>query len=89
MIGRLFTIAVIIGAVYWYYTGPYQDRVNPSYETKLKRYAEEMRECVRGLNYVSGATGAVQEGTPEEICAEKHNLYMKDGKWHSYDDIRK
>ena len=40
MIGKLFTLAFIIGAIYWYYTGPYQDRVNPSYETKLENYAE-------------------------------------------------
>jgi len=88
MIGRLFTIAVLIGAAYWYYTGPYQERVNPSDETKLKQYAEQMRECIRGLNYKAGATG---EGTgdPEETCAEKYNLYQKNGKWHSYDDIRK
>ena len=89
MIGKLFTLAFIIGAIYWYYTGPYQDRVNPSYETKLENYAEEMRLCIRGLNYKSGSTGEVQSGTPEDICASQNNLYRKDGKWHSYDDVRK
>lgn len=88
MIGRLFTLAVLIGAGYWYYTGPYQDRVNPSYETRLKQLEEDMKQCIRGLNYKAGATG---EGTgdPEQVCAEKFNAYKKDGRWHSYDDVRR
>ena len=88
MIGRLFTVALLIGIVYWYYTGPYQDRVNPSYELRLKQLNEEMQLCIRGLNYKAGATG---EGTgdPEEVCAEKFDAYKKDdGLWHSYDEVR-
>jgi hypothetical protein len=89
MIGKLFTLAFIIGASYWYYNGPYQDRVNPSYETRLENYAGEMRLCIRGLNYKSGSTGEVQSGTPEDICARQNNFYRKDGKWHSYDEARR
>ena len=86
MIGRLFTLAVIIGAVYWYWSGPYQERVNPSYEKKLERYAEEMRKCIRGVNYKAG-TGATT-GDPEQVCAKRLNLYRHEGRWHSYDDVR-
>lgn len=87
MIGKLFTVAVLIAACYWYYTGPYQERVNPSYETKLKKYQEQMKECIRGLNFKAGATGE-GTGNPEEECANKYNLYLKDGQWHSYEDTR-
>ena len=86
MIGRLFTLAVIIGAVYWYWSGPYQERVNPSYEKKLERYAEEMRKCIRGVNY-KASTGATT-GDPEQVCAKRLNLYRHEGRWHSYDDVR-
>jgi hypothetical protein len=87
MIGRLFTLAVILGAGYWYWSGPYQDRVNPSYEQKLEHYAEEMRQCIRGVNYRAG-TGA-NTGDPEKVCAQRLNLYRHEGRWHSYDDVRR
>ena len=86
MIGRLLTLAFIVGAGYWYWSGPYQERINPSYEQKLERYAEEMRHCIRGINYKAG-TGAAT-GDPETICSERLNLYRDDGRWHSYDDVR-
>jgi len=86
MIGRLFTLAVIIGAGYWYWTGPYQARVNPTYEQKLERYAQDMRECIRGVNYKAG-TGA-STGDPETVCAKRLNLYRHEGRWHHYDDVR-
>ena len=87
MIGRLFTLAVIIGAGYWYWSGPYQARVNPSYEQKLDRYAEQMRECIRGENYKAGSTGG-STADPETECAQRLNLYRHEGRWHSYDDVR-
>lgn len=87
MFERLLTLALLLGAGYWYWSGPYQARTKPSAEQKLEHYAEEMRLCVRGLNYKAGATG---EGTgdPEQVCARKLNLYRHDGRWHSYDDTR-
>ena len=88
MLGRIFSIAVIVGAIYWYWSGPYQALVNPSYEAQLKENAENMRLCMRGIAYKAGATG-IGSGDGEESCAKKYNLYKKDGKWHSYDDIRK
>ncbi|MCB1846212.1 MAG: hypothetical protein KDI04_02205 [Halieaceae bacterium] len=88
MLGRLISIAIIAAAAYWYWTGPYQQRVNPSYEQKLRNNADEMRLCIRSGNYQLGATG-VGAGNVEQRCAEKLNLYQHEGQWHSYDDVRK
>ena len=88
MLGRLITIAVIVGAAYWYWSGPYQERVNPSYEQQLRKNAEDMRLCIRGGNYQLGATGEGR-GDIEQRCAAKFNLYQHEGQWHSYDDVRK
>jgi hypothetical protein len=86
MIGRIFSIAVILAAGYWYWTGPYQAKTNPSYEALLKKNSEDMALCTRGAAYQLGATGS---GTgPEaakENCAEKYKLYEYEGRWHSYD----
>jgi hypothetical protein len=35
-----------------------------------------------------GATGE-GGGNAEEQCAEKYNLYLHDGKWYSYDEVRR
>lgn len=88
MLGRIFSIVVIVGAAYWYWSGPYQERINPSYETQLKKNAENMRLCMRGIAYKAGSTG-FGSADGEESCAKKYNVYKKDGKWHSYDKNRR
>lgn len=88
MLGKMITIALLLGLAYWYWSGPYQARVNPNYEQRLEENAEKMRVCIRSENYRAGATG-VGTGSPEENCARKYNLYREDGRWYSYDDVRK
>lgn len=89
MLERLILLAVVIGAAYWYWSGPYQDRLNPSLENILEQNDAHMAECKRAAAYKLGATGS---GTGPEVaeqqCAEKHNLYLHDGRWHSYDMTR-
>ena len=82
MIGRLLTIAILVGAGYWYWSGPYQRQNNPDADQQLREAIEGMRECIRGQNYKAGATG-VSEGDPEQICADKFNLYLYEGEWRS------
>ncbi|MGB1140839.1 MAG: hypothetical protein ACPG1A_08065 [Halioglobus sp.] len=86
MIGRLIAIAAVIGAAYWYWSGPYQERVNPSYETILATNAQNMAECMRAEAYKRGATGGgLGEEAALEHCAEEFNVYEHDGQWHRYD----
>jgi hypothetical protein len=85
MIGRIFSIAVILAACYWYWSGPYQAKTNPSYEARLKKNSEDMALCMRGASYQLGATGSGSgPEIAEENCAEKYNLYEYEGRWHSY-----
>jgi len=86
---RIILLAVIIGAAYWYWSGPYQEKINPSYEATLKLNDENMALCMRGAAYNHGATGTgLDSSGAREQCAEKYNLYESDGHWHSYDAIR-
>lgn len=82
MFGRLLTIAILVAAGYWYWSGPYQQQRNPDAAHMLEADLEKMRQCLRGMNYKIGATG-IAEGNPEEICAEKFNLYYYEGEWRS------
>lgn len=86
---RLVSFLAIVGAGYWYWSGPYQEKINPSYETVLKRNDENMAECIRAAAYQFGATGS---GSGPEVatrkCAEKFDVYKSDGRWHSHDAIR-
>ena len=82
MLGRLLSIAVLVAAAYWYWSGPYQQQRNPDAAQQLKIDLENMRQCVRGQNYKVGATG-VGDGNPEEICAQRFNLYYYEGEWRS------
>ncbi|MDH4041737.1 MAG: hypothetical protein OEW92_11820 [Gammaproteobacteria bacterium] len=85
MFGRLVSIALIAAAAYWYWSGPYQEQRNPSADRKLQRAIEEMRQCVRGMNYQVGATG-VGQGDPEQVCAKRFNLYYYEGEWRSSEE---
>ncbi len=82
MFRRLLPIAIMIAAGYWYWSGPYQEQRHPADEKKLENAIEDMRQCIRGMNYKSGATGE-NVGDPEAICAERHHLYLYEGEWRS------
>ena len=89
MLERFILLAAIIGAAYWYWSGPYQERVNPSYEAMLKKNSEDMAECMRGAAYKLGATGVgAGPDSAEQACAKKYNLYQYEGRWHRYDMTR-
>lgn len=87
MFGRLIPLLLVGAAAYWYWTGPYQESKNPSYEQKLRQNEENLGRCMRAESYAAGATGEVRRD-PEIHCAEQYNLYREDGRWHSYDDVR-
>lgn len=89
MLERIVVIAVIVGAIYWYWSGPYQQTHNPGYEATLQQNETNMAECTRAGNYKLGATGSGPgPELIEQQCAEKYNLYEEDGRWHSYDRAR-
>ncbi|HDY82015.1 MAG: hypothetical protein DRQ65_07135 [Gammaproteobacteria bacterium] len=86
MFERIILLAALIGASYWYWSGPYQAKINPDYEALLKKNSEDMALCMRGAAYQQGATGSgAGAEIAEENCAEKYNLYEYGGRWHSYD----
>ena len=80
MLGRLLTIAILVAAGYWYWSGPYQVQHNPDADERFKADIESFHQCIRGMHYKSGATGEIG-GNPEEVCAEKFNLYFYEGEW--------
>ena len=72
---------------YWYWSGPYRERVNPTYEQKLLQNAEAMRDCIYRKKYAASRT-LKDAGDTEATCSKQLNLYQSDGHWHSYDDVR-
>jgi len=89
MLERIVVIAVLAGAAYWYWSGPYQEKNQPDYEAMLRQNEAHMSECMRAGNYKLGATGSGPgPELIEQQCAEKYNLYQEDGRWHSYSRAR-
>ena len=86
---RIATLAAIAAAGYWYWSGPYQEKTNPSYQSLIEQNDQRMAECMRGAAYQLGATGSgTNSDGAREQCAQKYNLYELDGHWHSYDMTR-
>ena len=89
MLQRIIPFIVIAGAIYWYWSGPYQEKINPSYEAILERNNKDMDECVRAATYSRGATGGgLNASAATKKCAEQFNVYESEGRWHSYDAVR-
>jgi hypothetical protein len=87
MVGRILMLAIVIALGYWYWTGPYQERSNPTYEQKLRQNARAMSDCIARKHYAD--TRMVSSGGDlEERCMRELKLYEEDGQWHSYDDVR-
>ena len=79
----------MIGAAYWYWSGPYQEKINPSYEAIVKQNDDNMAQCIRASAYKRGATGAGVDASEAQIqCAAQYNVYQHQGHWHPYDMTR-
>ncbi len=87
MFQRILVLVIVAAVGYWYWSGPYQERVNPTYAQKLHKNAEAMRDCMYRKNYAASRT-MKSAGDLEETCSEELRLYLSDGQWHSYDDVR-
>lgn len=90
MLTRIIPFVLIAGVIYWYWSGPYQEKVNPGYEAILEQNDKEVAECIRAASYKRGATGeGLNASAAEEKCADQLNVYKSDGHWHSYDAVRR
>ena len=89
MLQRIIVLAVLIGAAYWYWSGPYQEKRHPSYAAQLEQNDAKMAQCIRAAAYKLGVTGTgADTSQATKQCAEQFNLYESDGHWHSYDSVR-
>ena len=87
MLGKLIGWGLLLSVAYWYWSGPYQQQRNPSYESRLQENTQKMEQCRQADAYRANATGE-GGGNTDQRCARKHNLYRHRGQWHSYDDVR-
>lgn len=87
MIERIVLMGLLLGGIYWYWSGPYQARVNPGYAAILDENERKLGECIRAEAYRNGATGGgLASEKAQAYCAGEYNLYLHDdGRWHRYD----
>ncbi|MFT4614771.1 MAG: hypothetical protein ACI9NT_001922 [Bacteroidia bacterium] len=86
MLQRFIVLAVIVGAAYWYWQGPYQAKINPQYTTILDQNDEKIASCVKSKLYLAGTRGVGPDASAAaEGCAGEFNLYRHNGRWHNYE----
>ena len=89
MLSRFITIVALVAVAYWYWSDNIQGGGTSNYGQEVLDNAENMKKCIHAENYKVGATGQ-GASDPEQMCAERYNLYLgDDGKWHSYDSVRR
>lgn len=87
---KLAIILAIIGFAYWYWSGSHQDSAQTSETDRLQDNAVIMQRCIKQEERMQAAGGVAglgdvgsTEGDAEMVCAEKNNLYLRDGNWYS------
>ena len=90
---KLVIILTIIGLAYWYWSGPYQKSAPTLEADRLKDNAAIIQQCVnqeQRMQSAGGLAGLADVGSAgvdaERLCAEKNNLYKRDGNWYSRKD---
>jgi hypothetical protein len=81
--GKTIIVLVIIVIAYWYWSGAYQYSAKMSTSDDPKKNAQIIAECVKdggGLGHDGSYTGSRE--SPEDICADKNNLYRGYDGWH-------
>jgi hypothetical protein len=90
---RLAIVLAIVGLGYWYWSGSSRQSAQTSEAERLQENAVIMQRCIREEERMQAAGGMAGLGDvgstgveAERVCAEKNNLYLQDGKWHSRQD---
>ena len=90
---KLAIFLAIVGFAYWYWSGPYQKSTQTLEAERLQDNALIMQRCMNQEKRMQGAGGLAGVGDvgstgvdAEKLCAEKNNLYQRDGNWYSKRD---
>ena len=87
---RLVVFLALVGAGYWYWSGPYQQSRQSSPAAQLQENAQIMQRCIaqEGRMQSAGGLGGLADvgGSGEDaerLCAAKNNLVKRDGQWYA------
>jgi hypothetical protein len=84
---KLIIAIVIIAAGYWYWSGPYQSAETQSLADHLKENKHTMQRCMKKEGTMGGLGGMAGMSSDsdgaQDLCANKNDLYLKDGQWYS------
>jgi hypothetical protein len=82
-------LLAVLGGVYWYWSGPYQDSQPGGIEEQLRENTRAMDRCIKREKSITAGAGMLGAdsggGNPEELCAQQLNMYQRDGQWYSFD----
>jgi len=81
-LGKPLIFLAMLGAAYWYWTGPYQHSARTPPADSPKKNAEIMAKCIAGENFAIADGTRDPEEDPEAVCAEANNLVEINGEWH-------
>lgn len=86
---RFVIVLALAGLGYWYWSGPHQKSTGTLEAEHLQENAVTMQRCInqeKRMQSTGGLAGLADVGSSgvdaERLCAMKHGLEKRDGKWH-------
>ncbi len=90
---KLVIVIALLGAAYWYWSGPYQKSTQTLESDRLQENAVVMQRCMnqeQRMQSTGGLAGLADVGSggedAERLCAAKNHLYKRDGHWYRKSD---
>ncbi len=84
---KLIIAIAVVAAGYWYWSGPYQSAETQSLADHLKENKHTMQRCMKKEGTMGGLGGMAGMSSDsdgaQDLCANKNDLYLKDGQWYS------
>jgi len=87
---KFVVLLALVGAGYWYWSGPYQETRQVAPSDQHRKHADIMQRCIAQegrMQSAGGLGGLADVGSSgedaERVCAAKNNLVKRDGQWYA------
>jgi len=88
-VAKIVIMLALVGLAYWYWSGSREQPIEALEAARSQENAAIMQQCInqeQRMQSTGGLGGLADVGSSgadaESVCADKHGLVKRDGRWH-------